>query len=84
MEETAHAQASVHSDQRMAWVCRAYCTMSQNAAPPLNPCIEPDVSKLGSVIVLDLADEDEAIKMRAKNSRARLGAASPCVMQRWS
>jgi hypothetical protein len=29
----------------------------------------PDVSKLGSVIVLDLADEDEAIKVAQKLAR---------------
>jgi hypothetical protein len=69
MEETAHAQASVHSDQRMAWVCRAVCTMSQKPLRHLIHVSSPDVSKLGSVIVLDLADEDEAIKMAQKLAR---------------
>ena len=41
--------------------------MSQKPLRHVIHVSSPDVSKLGSVIVLDLADEDKAIKM-AQNS----------------
>jgi hypothetical protein len=70
MEETAHAQASsVHPDQRMARVRRGGFAMSQKPLRHVILVSSPDVSKLGSVIVLDLADEDEAIKMAQKLAR---------------
>jgi len=70
MEETAHAHASsVHPDQRMARVRRAGFAMSQKPLRHVIHVSSPDVSKLGSVIVLDLADEDEAIKMAEKLAR---------------
>jgi hypothetical protein len=63
-------------------VRRAGSAMSQKPLRHVIQISSPDVSKLGSVIVLELADEDEAIKVAQK--LGRLGAASPCVMQHWS
>jgi hypothetical protein len=70
MEETTHAETSpVQSDQRMARVSRAGSAMSDKPVRHVIQISSPDVSKLGSVIVLDLADEDEAIKVAQKLAR---------------
>ena len=43
--------------------------MSEKQVHHLIHISSPDVSKVGSVIVLDLADEDEAIKVAEKLAR---------------
>jgi hypothetical protein len=50
----------------MARVRRAGSAMSEKPLRHVIHVSSPDVSKLGSVIVLDLADEDEAIKIAHK------------------
>ena len=40
----------------------------------------PNSTKLGGVLVLELSDEDEAMRVAQKLAR-RPGAASPCEMQ---
>ena len=53
----------------MVRVRRAGFEMSQKPLRHVIHVLSPDVSKLGSVIVLDLANEDEAIKMAQKLAR---------------
>jgi hypothetical protein len=53
----------------MAKVRRAGSAMSEKQVHHLIHISSPDVSKVGSVIVLDLADEDEAIKVAEKLAR---------------
>ena len=50
-------------------VRRAGSAMSQKPLRHVIQISSPDVSKLGSIIVLDLADEDEAIKVAEKLAR---------------